>query len=149
MGETAVMADHRVADELQIRNLIAAVAQMADTGTVDEYMALFAEDAVWAMPDNPAVGVAASTRVGRDDIRAGVVERRAAGLQGPGSHALHVIATVRVVLGAGDDATGHAYWLFYGDTASTPVLRSMGQYHDAYRRTSNGWQLARRAIVIS
>jgi 3-phenylpropionate/cinnamic acid dioxygenase small subunit len=140
--------DRRVADELEIRNLVAALAQGADTGTVDDYVALFVEDAVWEMPDNPVVGVAGSKRVGRDDIRAGVVERRAAGLQGPGSGSLHVIATILVLVGPGDEAAGRAYWQFYGDTASTPVLRSMGRYDDTYRRTAAGWQLAHRSIVI-
>jgi 3-phenylpropionate/cinnamic acid dioxygenase small subunit len=145
---TPPLTERRADDELEIRNLVAALAQEADTGTVDDYVALFLEDAVWDMPANPVVGVPASKRVGRDDIRAGVVERRAAGLQGPGSGALHVIATVRVFVGSGDEATGRAYWLFYGDTASTPVLRSMGQYHDTYRRTGAGWRLAQRSIVI-
>jgi 3-phenylpropionate/cinnamic acid dioxygenase small subunit len=139
-------------DGLEIRNLVAAVAQLADTGTIDDYVARFTEDAVWEMPANPVVGVAASTRVGHDEIRAGVVERRAAGLQGPGSNALHVITTIRVVvgpdIGPGDTATGHIYWLFYGETASTPTLRSMGQYHDTYRRTPDGWKLASRSVVI-
>jgi 3-phenylpropionate/cinnamic acid dioxygenase small subunit len=132
---------------LAIRNLVAAVAQLADTGTVDDYVGLFAPDAVWEMPDNPVVGVAASQRVGHADIRKGVVERRAAGLQGPGSNALHVIATVRVRVD-GNAASGHVYWLFYGDTASTPVLRSMGQYHDTYRRDETRWLLAHRSVVI-
>jgi ketosteroid isomerase-like protein len=136
-----------VADELEIRNLVAAVAQLADVGTIDEYMALFTEDAVWEMPDNPVVGVGASRRSGHDEIRAGVVERRAAGLQGPGSQALHVITTVRIAV-QGDTATGHVYWLFYGDTGSTPVLRSMGQYHDTYRRGGTGWQVGHRSVVI-
>lgn len=136
-----------VADELAIRNLIAAVAQLADAGAVDDYLALFTDDAVWEMPDNPTVGVGASRRTGRDEIRAGVVERRDAGVQGPGSHARHVITTVRVAVD-GDTATGQIYWLFYGDTATAPVLRSMGQYDDTYRRGRNGWQLARRSIVI-
>ena len=142
------MAQNHVADELAIRNLVAAVAQLADNGTIDDYIAVFTDDAVWEMPDNPVVGVAGSTRVGHDEIRAGVVERRAAGVQGPGSNALHVISTTRISIDGDDEATGHVYWQFFGDTVSTPTLRSMGQYHDTYRRTTSGWKLARRSIVI-
>jgi len=85
-------------------------------------------------------------RTGRADIGAGVEERRRAGVQGPGSHTLHVITTMRVEID-GDVATAHSYWQYYADTATDPVLRGVGQYHDTIRRTPEGWKVARRTVV--
>ena len=66
----------KAADEWAVRNTIARVALYADgLGSVDEYAALFTEDAEWLMPGAP--------RSGREDIRAGSAERRAAGGVGP------------------------------------------------------------------
>ena len=65
------MTNDRMADELEIRNLIAQLAQMADMLTIDEldtYLACFTEDAVWDMAGN--------VRKGHDEIRAGAEDLR-------------------------------------------------------------------------
>jgi uncharacterized protein (TIGR02246 family) len=46
----------RVLDELEIRNLIARVAQLADYGDVEEYASLFTEDGSWEFPGGPRHG---------------------------------------------------------------------------------------------
>jgi hypothetical protein len=68
----------RVAAELEIRNVLARLAQLADTGETDEYVNLLTADIVWAMPPNPTIGLAASERRGHDEIAAGQRERIAA-----------------------------------------------------------------------
>ncbi len=141
-------AEQRLADELEIRSLVARIAHEADTGAIDDYVDLYTEDGVFDMPDNPSVGLKGSKRRGRDEIRAGVEERRAAGLQGPGSQTLHVITTLSVDVDGSDEATSHCYFLYFGDTASSPALRTAGQYHDTYRRTPAGWKLAYRRVVM-
>ncbi len=129
----------QVADELAIRNLIVRVAQYADgLGSVDQYAELFTEDAAWLMPG--------SERHGRDDIRAGSAERRAAGGVGPGSNSRHVVTSVAVELTGPDDAEADSYWLYWVDTHESPRVQLMGHYHDAFRRTADGWKLARREI---
>ena len=135
-------------DEFEIRNLIAALAHQADGGAVADYVELFTADAVWQMPASPVVGLAASTRTGRAEIEAGVNERRAAGVQGPGSDTMHVISTVRIEVVDEDRARSHLYWQFYGETAAGGELRSMGRYDDEYRRTTNGWKLSRRVVTL-
>lgn len=135
-------------EELEIRNLIAALAHHADHGDVADYMALFTDDAVWAMPANPVVGVPASTRSGRADIEAGVHERRAAGVQGPGSATMHVITTIRIDFVDAEHARGRLYWQFYGDTAGGGALRSIGSYDDEYRLDADRWKLARRTVTL-
>jgi 3-phenylpropionate/cinnamic acid dioxygenase small subunit len=146
--EAERVSPNRVEDELAIRNLIAALALLADSGTVEEYVALFADDARWEMPANPANGVAASARVGRAEIAAGVRDRRAAGVQGPGSNTRHVITTVHVEVTGADTAAAQAYFLYFSNTADGPTVTSIGRYADSFVRTAAGWKLAKRRIVL-
>ena len=138
----------RVADELEIRNVLARIAQHADTGRVADYVALFTEDARWEMPDNPSIGLAGSVRTGRDTIEEGVHERRAAGVQGPGSDSLHAIITSSISFDDADTARAHTYFQYYASTTTAPTLQNMGQYRDTFRRTPDGWKLAERIITF-
>lgn len=138
-----------VGAELAVRDLLAALAQLADRGTIDDYLACFAPDAIWEMPDNPATGVAGSVRRGFDEIAAGVRERRAARVQGPGSQTMHAVGTVRVTIAPdGEHATASSHWQFFGSTAATPSLLSAGRYDDELRRVDGRWLLARRVITV-
>ena len=130
----------QTAAELKIRNIIARLALLADEGDLDEYIGQFTEDAVWAFPTG--------TRRGRDDIRAGAEERRAGGVQGPGTATRHVITTLSVQLEGEDDATADSYFLFYQNTTTAPTLFNMGHYHDTFARQGEVWRLARRDITL-
>ena len=144
-GGTAVSA----ADELEIHNLVARLAHLADGGDTETYVALLTDDVVWAMPENPSIGLAASERRGHDEIAAGQRERIAAGHQGPGSNTMHVVTTISVdVAPGGEHATAHSYFQYWADTATAPVIRNMGRYRDEFRNTSHGWKLARRTITF-
>ena len=129
----------QLAAEAEIRNVIARLAHLADSGDLDEYITLFTDDAVWSMPTN--------TRRGRDDILAGAHERRATGMQGPGTHTRHVNTTLWVRIEGPDDAVAGSYYLFLADCDTTPTIRSTGRYEDRFRRTPDGWKLAHRTIV--
>lgn len=135
-------------DELEIRNLLARLAQLADTGETDEYVVLLTDDVVWSMPANPTIGLAASERHGRDEIAHGQRERIGAGHQGPGSNTMHMINTVSVEFDGDDTATARSYFMYLGDTSTEPVIRNAGRYVDTLRRTNDGWKLARRAITF-
>jgi 3-phenylpropionate/cinnamic acid dioxygenase small subunit len=133
----------QVADELEIRNLVADLAHMADMASEEElsqYIGRFTEDACWEMQGNELRG--------RDDILAAARQRRASGTQGPGTNSRHVITTQSVRLDAGDAATGEAYFLFVGDTTTTPHLNAIGHYRDRFQRTPEGWKLAHRTITF-
>lgn len=136
----------RVAAELEIRNILAQLAQMADTGDTDRYVELLAPDVVWAMPANPGLGLPASERHGRDEIATGQRERVASGVQGEGSDTMHVLTTTSVVVHSDDAATAHSYFMFVMATTTTPTIQNVGRYRDEFRRTPEGWKLARRAI---
>jgi 3-phenylpropionate/cinnamic acid dioxygenase small subunit len=145
MGDAA---DADAAIDAAIRSLLARIAQLADGGDVDDYIGQFTDDAVWAMPANPLMGMEASTRQGHDAILAGVRERRAVGVQGPGTDTRHVITTVSVDVQDATHATARSYYLFFGDTTTTPTLRTMGQYDDVFVKREQGWQLAHRTITL-
>jgi hypothetical protein len=66
-NQQADVSVRSLADELEIRNLVARVSQLTDDGDPDEYANCFAENASWE--------IAGGIRRGRADIRAGLVER--------------------------------------------------------------------------
>jgi 3-phenylpropionate/cinnamic acid dioxygenase small subunit len=138
----------RVVSDLAIRNVLTRIAQLADTGEVGEYVAQFTDDAVWAMPENPTIGLAASERQGRAEIEAGVHERRSAGLQGPGSDTMHVVLMSSVEFETDDLANAHSYFQFYATASTNPTLQNMGQYRDTFRRSGDAWLLSRRSITF-
>jgi 3-phenylpropionate/cinnamic acid dioxygenase small subunit len=134
--------------DAEIRTVLARIAQLADTGDLEEYLTLFTEDAVWGMPDNPAVGMTANEKKGHAEILAGAQERRASGLQGPGTESRHVLTTIAIDVESEDRATARSYFLFFDSTSTTPTLRTMGQYDDVLVKGERGWQLARRRITV-
>ncbi len=125
-------------DELEIRNLLARLAHMADAGELDDYIDLFSEDASWG-------GGGLQLRKGHAEILEGARERRATGLAGPGTHTLHVLTTSAIRLD-GDSATGRSVFHFYANTDATPELRLVGVYEDTFQRTPRGWRLSSRVI---
>jgi ketosteroid isomerase-like protein len=135
-----------VAAELEIRNLIARVQHMVDMGELEEYLELFTEDAVWVQPGDAARGRAPDERRGRADIRAGVVERRAAGIQGPGTDTRHLNNTMSVQLETADTAITTSYFQYYTNTSTKPTLGVVGWYRHTVRRTPDGWKVARREL---
>lgn len=138
-----------LAAQLEIRNVLARLAQLADAGDTDAYLSLLTDDVVWAMPENPAIGLPASERRGHDEIARGQRERVAAGHQGSGSNTMHVISTITVeVDAAGDTATAQSCFQYWGDTVTAPVITNVGRYRDELRRTADGWKLARRTITF-
>jgi 3-phenylpropionate/cinnamic acid dioxygenase small subunit len=129
----------RMADELEVRNVLARIAQLADDGSLDEYMSLYTDDAVWD------AGGSFGVKRGHAEILAGARERRAAGTAGPGTHKRHVLTTTAVRV---EGATAHArsYFLFYVDCDKAPRVQVAGAYQDELRRTPAGWKLARRKV---
>ncbi|MGY1814511.1 nuclear transport factor 2 family protein [Blastococcus sp. SYSU D00820] len=137
----------RVADMVLVADVLARLTHAADSGTLEEYGELLTEDAVWEMPENGSTRLPAQVRRGRADLLAGAAQRRAAGLQGPGTASRHVIGNVSVVPD-GDTARSTAYWRFYTGTTGTPRLVAAGTYRDLHRREGAVWRLAHRRIGV-
>src|SRR5215475_14712495 len=95
----------RAADELEIRNLIARAAHLADDGDLGEVAALWTEDGVWTSP-------AEGSRTGAAQIVAGARDRRARGTSGPGSGSRHFVTTVLVTFEDADNAVVESNFLF-------------------------------------
>jgi ketosteroid isomerase-like protein len=129
----------RSADESAVRNVVARVAQLADSDTDDfeAYLALWADDAVTVHPTDTARGHA--------EILARSVDLRRRGVQGPGTDTLHVSTTQWVDVD-GDEARCTSYWLFYGNASGKPDLLAMGRYDDVLVRRPDGWKLSRRHV---
>ncbi|HEY6623302.1 MAG TPA: nuclear transport factor 2 family protein [Acidimicrobiales bacterium] len=131
------------ADELEIRNLVAELAHMADMaseGDLFDYIGRFTEDARWELGGNEIRG--------RRDILAAARQRRASGTQGPGTNSRHVITTQSVRVDGDGAATGEAYFLFVGDTDTTPQVKGIGHYRDRFLHTPEGWKLEHRIITF-
>jgi 3-phenylpropionate/cinnamic acid dioxygenase small subunit len=130
-----------------IANLYARLAQAADYGTLDEYSRLLAPDVTWQMPEQPEFELPTQLRRGRDDALRGAAERRASGLQGPGSATWHVVTNVAVTIENNSEASGIAYWHFYGGVDGKPDVRATGLYRDRFVLSDEGWLLAERSIT--
>ena len=130
----------RTQAELEIRNVTARFAQLADSGDLDDYVSHVTDDSVWS---HPTLG----TRTGRDDILAGARERREGGKQS-GFRGRHIVTTQWVRFDDDDHARSQAYWILLNATTPPAVVQNTGRYDDELRRTPDGWKLARRTIVI-
>ena len=136
----------QVADELEIRNLISAVAYLTDSGDLGEYRNFYTEDATWGeVPGSNASG-GQPTTTGLAGIVAGVEQRRNAGIQGPGTQTQHVVNTVWVHFVDADNALARASWQYYGSVTTKPALLRVGTYDLSLRRTADGWRFHRRLV---
>jgi hypothetical protein len=134
-----------VADELEIRNLVARLGHLADRGEdLDEYLDCFVDEAVWDLPGNGEVG--AARNVGREAIRADRQARRDDKFQGPGTNTRHLNTNLVVRVFEDGTAEAESYWMFVRDTAGKPTINSMGRYFDRFRRTDQGWKYTSRQI---
>src|ERR1700728_4378536 len=139
-----------VVDELEIRNRVAELAQLADAAPDDEldrYLALLTEDATWVVvADNELLKT--QERKGHSEILEGVRQRRAEGVQGPGTDTRHVVSTLVVTFETSDRAMARCYWQYFTNASSSaPVLALMGEYRNTFVRTPAGWKLARREVI--
>ena len=128
-------------DELEIRNLLAALAWHADTTTMedlDQYVDCFTEDAEWEMFGDVRKGHAA--------ILAGAQERRRNRTNGPGTDVRHALTATVVTFDGPDLAHVRSYIQAYKTASSNPTLYLMGEYHDTFRRTAKGWKMAARNV---
>src|SRR5262245_17120095 len=131
-----------IADEIEIRNLVSRLAVYADGNDVDGYLTLLTEDAEWHTRmhkgDQPPIK-------GHSALKAGALKRRADGVQGAGSQLRHLVTTLAIDV-KGDTATGQCYLLTVRKSDQTPVSDALAVYEDEYRKTKDGWKLAKRTI---
>lgn len=117
-------------------NLVTDYAYHRDQFNAEEFADLFTEDA--------SLTVVNQTWVGRTEI-----EQRIEGLK-TGSTIRHEMSTIRIVPVDDDHATGVSYATIYsapeGETTVAGFVL-MGEYHDEFVRTSEGWKINKRVLT--
>lgn len=124
-------------DDIAVRNLLARVARLADVGTVDQFLELFTQDAVFEIPGRPPSN-------GRTELRERTEAQRQAGVVGPSSPWMHLLGTSDVQVEA-DGAEAFTPWIVCAAT-SQPAISLAGRYHDTLVRTSDGWRIRHRRL---
>ena len=128
----------RMADEVEIRNVIAKLAIHADDGDMEAFVSALAEDVHWenrSQPERPPI-------IGRTAFIN--LNQQARSARGMGAHSCHSVPT-SVITVTGDTATAKSYLFFYPDARSTaePACKI---YNDQFVRTPGGWKLSIRYI---
>jgi len=117
-------------------NLVTDYAYHRDQFNAKEFANLFTEDA--------SLTVVNQTWEGRADI-----EQRIVALQ-TGSTIRHEMSTIRIVPIDDDHATGVSYATIYSAAAGVTSVNGfvlMGEYHDEFERTADGWKISKRVLV--
>jgi uncharacterized protein (TIGR02246 family) len=117
-------------------NLVYAYAYNRDNFNADAFADLFTADA--------SLTVVGTTWVGKDDIR-----QRIEGLKN-GSTIRHEMSTILITPIDADHARGVSYatiWSAPAGETSVSGFALMGEYHDDFVRTAEGWKIAKRVLV--
>ena len=123
-----------IGDRQEIAMLLARIAQLADAGDPEDYIACFTPDATWDLTDATDLPMDVQT-----------ISGRAAGIQGPGTHTRHDVSSIAIEVD-GDRAISRAYFRYYRGTGGVPTLAAMGVYADEFVRDDDGWRLHHRTI---
>jgi hypothetical protein len=139
--ETALPVIQRLEVREACERLALDYSFLADSGRMDEWSQLFADDGELRLFGQSHIGPAA--------IRAAVGAGR-----GPTALSVHAITNHRIDVLSDSEAEGSVYIVVFageqkngGPAAAAQIAPAMvGAYHDAYRRTATGWKFARRAF---
>jgi ketosteroid isomerase-like protein len=120
----------------ELRELVAAYAQLADAGRFDALLDLFADDATLEAGDLPSA-------TGREALRqffAGTNRSLVAATTQPLIR--HHVSNLRLVLQGPDAATGSCYFLVVTERGPD----HWGRYRDRYVRTGGRWRFQHRRV---
>ena len=125
------------ATEDACRQLIMDYAWYRDHPDASAYAALFTEDA--------ELSILGETFKGRGAI--------APRLPASSGSTVHLMSTIRITKVNDDSATGVSYVTVYTAPAgagphTVSGYAAIGEYHDDFRRTDSGWQIAKRDLVL-
>jgi uncharacterized protein (TIGR02246 family) len=139
-------AIHRLLDERACERLVIDYTHFVDLGEAARIADLFTDDGVWE-----ADGVRMD---GRDAIRAGFGARQRVTRR----TSRHVCTNLAVTLTGPDEATGLSYLVNYRHDSKTGTAelpapvghpKFVGEYHDRFVRTADGWRIAHRRCTLS
>ncbi|WAC23044.1 nuclear transport factor 2 family protein [Blastomonas sp. SL216] len=121
-------------DQVAIRALIDSYSDAVFRRDATDWGATWAEDALWNLMGTEVRGRAAIV---------GLWNQAMAGFP-----FVAFFAQVGSISIDGDRATGRIYTHEYLELADGSVSRPIGQYHDVYTRTADGWRFAERHFSI-
>lgn len=132
----AVSTADRLAIAADCERLCLDYCFLADTGAMDAWADLFAEDA--------EMHLFGKVHAGRAAIRVSV--------DGGGARTtVHSLSNVRIDVTGPETASGTAYVTVFSADKANPgpnalAAKMIGLYRDDYRRTTAGWRIARRVF---
>ena len=127
-----------IVDQLAVRALIGRLACATDRGTVEDYLACFADDATLELDGQ-------APRRGRDELEAAARRGRDASVLGPGSASCHMVTPIEVTL-SGSHGAATTRFMFLTHTTTAPIVAQVGLYRDQLRRDADAWRIIRRVI---
>jgi len=137
-------ASERLLIERECERLVTAYCHYVDHGEAERVADLFSEDGRWVSPT--------VSMEGNDQIRRGFAQRQSNSER----MSRHVCNNFRLDIQDGDHAQGCVYLTLYrhdgkADRQLSPLdgPELIGEYRDAFVRTSAGWRIASREIVVS
>jgi uncharacterized protein (TIGR02246 family) len=128
----------RECSRLMVRSL-----RLFDARDWDGYAQLFTPDGLFVRANEPDAPLK-----GREAIAAALSARPAARLT------RHLCSNIEIEVRDATHAEGRCYLLLYAADASAPAgtgghradeVQRLGEYHDLYVRTAEGWRIARRS----
>ena len=126
-------------DSIQVSNLLARFATLADIGSLEEIGTLLSVDIVWQM--------GGTMLKGRDDVIAALGQIRRAEQAGPGTGTRHVVSNFQIELDGEDHARAHSYFLFI-TVGDAPAVSLFGEYRDTLCKENGRWVIASRLVII-
>lgn len=124
---------------LAVQALVGRYAHLADAGRMEECATLFAPDAT--------VLVIGKERTGRAAIQ-GWLEAMAA--SSGARVGKHIVSVVVVEAGQSGHASARSDMLYVSAAPGTPwQVLAIGEYHDQFVESAQGWCFARREIVFT
>ena len=109
MAAIAQTEVRRLADQLEIRKLVARLAQIADTRDLSDCARCFGADMVRVPRADTGMAGVGGSLVGIDDIVAGAQSRRDLDIQGPGNNTRHVVSVTSPERLDANQARGRTY----------------------------------------
>ena len=137
----------RLLAERACERLVYRYAQLLDLGQAEKVPELFVDDGVWELPGRIRFA-------GRAELDAGIPTR----LNAPGRTARHLCMNVVIDVLGPDEAVGTSYMVNYryddpsgvpADVAPTGDPVYIGEYHDRFVRTEDGWRFHQRRTELA
>jgi hypothetical protein len=133
----ALSPAQRIEIERACERLCLDYAFYADNGQSDDWAGLFAEDGEMRL-------------FGKDHVGRAAIRATSSGADGP-NVTVHSLSNVRIEVLGPDTARGTNYVTVYSQAKANPASSGLtpvlvGVYRDEYRRTAEGWRIARRAF---